>query len=186
MLGQLRGKTLGIVGYGAIGREVARLAGPFGMRLLATKRRVAADEGLPDWVLPKGRLEYLLRESDFVVLSVPATAATSGIIGTRELAAMRPSAFLINISRGDVVDEGALIGALERGALAGAALDVFQTEPLPTESRLWGMPNVLVSGHIAGLFDTYDEAVVEMFAANLRRYLDGAPLLNEVDRGSGY
>ena len=185
-LGLLRGKTLGIVGFGAIGREVAGMAGGFGMRILATKRRLEPEARLPDWVLPSDQIGRLLQESDYVVLSVPATPETIGMIGPEQMAAMRPSAHLINVSRGDVVDEPALIDALQQGRLAGAALDVFRTEPLPGDSPLWGMPNVLLSAHIAGLFDTYDAAIVELFATNLLRYLDDQPLLNVVDRRAGY
>lgn len=183
-LGQLRGKTLGIVGYGAIGQEAGRLAGAFGMNVLATKRRI--EPGAPPWVLPVQQLDRLLRESDYVLLSVPATPETSGMIGPEQLAAMRPTAYLVNISRGSVVDEAALIEALRAGRLAGAALDVFRTEPLPADSSLWEMPNVLISAHIAGLFEQYDAAVVDLFAANMRRYLDGQPLVNQVDRRAGY
>ena len=183
-LGQLRGKTLGIAGYGAIGQEVARLAGAFGMNVLATRRRVGPEA--PPWLLPAEQLHRLLRESDFVLLSVPATPETVGMIGPAELAALRPSAYLINISRGSVVDEAALIEALRARQLAGAALDVFRAEPLPPESPLWKMPNVVISAHIAGLFEEYDAAVVELFLANLRRYLAGEPLTNQVDRKAGY
>ena len=184
--GQLGGKTVGILGYGAIGQEVARLAQAFDMRVLATKRRVAPREGLPPWVLPKEGMDRLLQESHYVVLTVPATRETIGMIGARQLAAMRPGSVLINVSRGDMVDEAALIDALQRGHLSGAALDVFQSEPLPPESPLWSMPGVLVSAHSAGLFEGYDAAVVELFAANLARYLDGQPLLNQVNRRTGY
>ena len=184
--GQLRGKTVGILGYGAIGQEVARLAQAFDMRVLATKRRVAPREELPKWVLPSEGMDRLLQESNYLVLTVPATPETRGMIGARQLAAMRPGSVLMNFSRGDMVDEAALIDTLHRGHLSGAALDVFQSEPLPPESPLWSMPNVLVSAHSAALFEGYDAAVVELFATNLARYLDGQPLLNQVDRRTGY
>ena len=185
-LGQLRGKTLGVIGYGAIGQEVARLGAAFGMEVLAVKRRVRPDERLPAWVLPLERLHDVLPRCDYVVLTVPATDGTKGLIGAKELALMRPSARLINIARGDVVDEAALIAALRKGRLAGAGLDVFQQEPLPKDSLLWELPNVFMSSHIAGLFEEYDDRLVDLFTANLRRYLDGAPLKNAVDRAAGY
>ena len=185
-MGQLDGKTLGLVGYGYIAQGVAARARGFGMRVLATRRRRSAEE--PDGVemLSVDQLPLLLASSDFVVLGVPATAQTKALIGRKELEAMRPSAFLINIARGDVVDEPALIEALAAGRIAGAALDVFQQEPLPTESPLWDMRNVIVTGHLGGLFEAYDEAVVDLFVENLHRYVDGRPLINEVDRRAGY
>ncbi len=185
-MGQLRGKTLGILGFGAIGKEIARLAQALGMVVLATKRTLRSNSGLPDWVFPIDQMPRVLAESDYVLLSVPATPETVGMIGPKELAAMKPGGVLINISRGDVVYEGALIEALQGAHLGGAALDVFQVEPLPQDSPLWQMPNVVISSHIAGLFEDYDGAVVELFAANLVRYLDGEPLLNLVDRRAGY
>ncbi|MCI0769683.1 MAG: D-2-hydroxyacid dehydrogenase [Chloroflexi bacterium] len=185
-LGPVRGTTLGIVGLGAVGGEVARLAQGLGMNVLATKRHVDPEAHLPSWVLPHDQLHRLLAASDFVVLAVPATGETVGMIGRAELEAMRPSACLINVSRGDVVDEAALIDALRRGRLAGAALDVFETEPLPAVSPLWDLPNVVISGHIAGLFESYDARVVDLFVANLRLYLDGYRLVNAVDRDAGY
>lgn len=185
-LGQMRGKTVGIVGFGSIGGEVAHLAQAFGMKLLATKRHVDPEGETPEWVVPPTQLDRLLRESDFVVLTVPATPETVGMIGRRELGLMRPTAVLVNVSRGDVVDEGALVEALREGRLAGAALDVFQEEPLPPGNPLWTMPNVLISAHMAGLFEDYDARVVDLFIANLRHYLAGHRLLNQVDRREGY
>ena len=182
-LGQLKGRTMGLVGYGAIGQEVASLAEAFGMNILAVKRRVGPEHRAPRVILPAHGLERLLRESDFVVLGVPSTPETAGMIGQAQLMHMRPSAYLINVSRGDVVDEQALIHALSQKRLAGAALDVFQSEPLPRESALWTMPNVLISSHVAGLFEEYDSAVVDLFIANLKRYLRGEPLHNAIDRG---
>jgi phosphoglycerate dehydrogenase-like enzyme len=185
-LGQLRGQTLGIVGLGAIGAEVARLAQPFGMNIIALRRHPERSDASAFRVLPPEGLHELLAASDYVVLSVPATEATVGMIGPEELAVMRPSSYLINVARGDVVDEAALIDALRHNRLAGAGLDVFRTEPLPDESRLWGLPNVMLSAHNAGLFDGYDDGVTDLFSDNLRRYLDGDPLLNFVDRSAGY
>jgi phosphoglycerate dehydrogenase-like enzyme len=131
-LGQLQGKTMGIVGYGAVGREVATLARAFGMEVLATKRTIHPIA--PGWLLPQAKLPRLLAESHIVALCVPATPQTESLISPRELARMRPGAILINASRGGVVDEPALIEALRSGRLAGAALDVFQREPLPLDT----------------------------------------------------
>lgn len=186
VMGQLRGRTMGIVGLGSVGSEVARLAEVFGMRVLATKRHIDPNGETPDWVLPHAELPRLLQASDVVVLAVPATPETARMIGGRELAMMRKTAYLVNVARGDVIDEAALIKALQAGKLAGAALDVLESEPLPPESPLWAMENVLVSPHIAGLHDDYDARLVDLFTANLRHYLEGHRLINEVDRHEGY
>ncbi|MBI3743924.1 MAG: D-2-hydroxyacid dehydrogenase [Chloroflexi bacterium] len=183
-LGLVSGRTVGIVGLGSVGGEVARLAQGIGMRVLATRRRVVA--GAPAWVLPQERLDELLRQSDYVVLAVPTTPETTRMIGRRELSLMKPGTVLINVARGEVVDETALIEALQSGRLDSAVLDVFECEPLPAESPLWTMPNVLVSAHIAGLFDDYDARIVDAFVENLERYLAGRPLEHEVDREQGY
>lgn len=197
---ELRGSTLGIVGYGSIGREVARLASTFGMNLLATKRNAMdpADTGYrlpnagdPDGSLlrrlyPPQALKSMLSECDAVVVAVPLTPETHGMVGAAELRAMKPTAVLINVSRGAVVDETALIEALRDGRIAGAALDVFAEEPLPESSPLWKNPNVIITPHLAGASPQYDELAVELFADNLHRYLAGQPLLNRVDPGRGY
>ena len=184
----LHNKTVGIVGLGSIGRGVARLARAFGMRVLATRRSIkrAGTARYVDLVLPIGQLEQLLAESYFVVLSVPLTAETKEMIGERELRAMKATAYLINIARGDVVDEVALIRALEENWIAGAGLDVFATEPLPADSRLWDLPNVIFSPHVSGNMEGYNQRATELFADNLERYLDGRRLLNVVDKERGY
>ena len=184
----LRSRTVGIVGLGSIGREVARLAKAFGMRVLAT-RRTAREEGRAKYVdllLPPDQLPRLLEESDFVVLAVPVTAETRKLIGEDELRAMKSTAYLINISRGETVDESALVRALEEGWIGGAGLDVFATEPLPAESRLWELPNVIFSPHVAGVMEEYVERATERFVENLRRFLDGKKLRNVVDKERGY
>lgn len=197
---ELRGSTLGIVGYGRIGGEIARLAYAFGMRVLAARRDSGRKRG-PEWRLkdvgdPDGRcverfypvsaLTEMLAECDYVVLVVPLTPETRGLIGPRELGAMKPTAALINLARGEVVDEAALIAALESGRIGGAALDVFTREPLPAESPLWRLPNVIVSPHLGGVSPRYDERLVDLFVENLRRYLAGEPLVNVVDWEQGY
>ncbi|MFC2010599.1 NAD(P)-dependent oxidoreductase [Chloroflexota bacterium] len=135
---------------------------------------------------PPEQLQQLLAESDFVVMALPFTPETSKIIGEKELRTMKPSAYLINIARGGVMDEEALTRALEEGWIAGAGLDVFATEPLPADSRLWELPNVIISPHISGMMDDYVEQSTEVFAENLRRYLDGKRLLTMVDKQKGY
>lgn len=184
-LPQLRGATMGIVGFGAIGRETARLADAFGMRVLAVKRNPAEAGGGVE-VLPLSELDRVLGESDFVVLAVPSTPETRGMIGARELALMKGAAYFINPARGDVVDEGALLAALAARRIAGAALDVLQSEPPASDSPWWEVDNALVTAHVAGLFPGYDAAVVDLFVDNLDRYLAGRPLRNAVDRGRAY
>jgi len=184
---ELRDKTLGIVGYGHIGQEVARLALAFGMKVIATKARVSPDlETGQVELLPATRLGDLLARSDYVVIAVPLTPETERLLGERELRAMKPTAILVNVSRGRVIDEAALIRALQEGWIAGAALDVFEKEPLPPDSPLWDMENVIVTPHIAGSHERYNERATALFCENLRRYLAGQPLLNLVDKKRGY
>lgn len=184
----LRDKTVGIVGLGSIGREVARLSKAFGMRVLAMRRsaRATGRARYVDLLLPPDRLPQLLAQSDFVVLALPLTMETRGLIGERELRTMKRSAYLINIARGEIVDEPALVRALEEGWIAGAGLDVFATEPLPPDSRLWELPNVIFSPHIAGGMEDYVLRATEIFCENLKRYLSGKRLLNVVDKRRGY
>jgi phosphoglycerate dehydrogenase-like enzyme len=184
----LHSKTVGVVGLGSIGREVARLAKAFNMRVLAT-RRSAKQVGRAryvDLMLPTNRIKHLLSESDFVVLAVPFTPETQNLIGEEELRTMKPSAYLINIARGGIVDEEALVHALEERWIAGAGLDVFSTEPLPHNSRLWELPNVIISPHISGGMENYAVRATELFAENLERYFAGKRLLNVVDKKRGY
>lgn len=198
--GELRGQTLGIVGYGSIGREVARLAKAFGMRVLAMKRDLSdlRDRGwtLPGTGDPEGRLpeQYfgpealhdLLAESDFVVVTVPLTTATRHLIGADELRVMKPTAYLVNVARGEVIDQAALVRALREGQISGAGLDVFDPEPLPADSPLWHLDNVILSPHISGFTPHYDDWATDLFADNLRRWLAGDTLLNLVDRQHEY
>jgi phosphoglycerate dehydrogenase-like enzyme len=187
-LTELRSKTVGIVGLGSIGREVARLAKAFDMRVLATRRsakRVGRARYI-DIMFPLNQLRELLVESDFVVLALPLTPETGKFIGEEELRTMKSTAYLINIARGGVVDEEALIRALEEHWIAGAGLDVFTTEPLPTDSRLWELPNVILSPHISGSAEDNTVRATELFLENLRRYLNGEKLFNVVDKKKGY
>lgn len=197
---ELRGKTLGILGYGAIGREVARLAAACGMHVLATKRRgqPAAFDGWspvgtgdPDGSIPEqfydlDELHLLLAACDAIVLALPLSKQTQYIIGKAELAAMRPHAFLVNVGRGALIEQNALIAVLQERRLGGVALDVTDPEPLPAASPLWTMDNVIITPHIAGLSTHYDDRVVDLFRENLRRYLNREPLLNLVQRELGY
>jgi phosphoglycerate dehydrogenase-like enzyme len=184
-LRELRGLTVGIVGLGDIGTEVARLCRAFGMHVLGLRRRPAPSD-LADEVLPPDRLQDLLARSDFVVIAAPLTAETRGMIGRAELAAMKPDAWLINISRGAIVDEEALVEALREGRIGGACLDVFAEEPLPPESPLWDMPNVIITPHNSWSSPHIEEREIALFLENLRRYVAGEPLLNVVDKQAGY
>ncbi len=180
---RLRGKTLAIVGLGDIGRDIARAGRAFGMRVLGVSRR-----GRPvreaERVYPVGQMARALRQADFVVVLLPLTPETHGIIGADAFAAMKPTAWLVNIARGAVVNEAALTEALETRRLAGAILDVFATEPLPPHHPLWRMDNVVITPHISGP-STPDE-IAPVFNDNLARYLAGKPLRHVVDRKQGY
>jgi len=187
--GELHGRTVAIVGLGAIGSGVARLAKALEMRVVATRRSLQQRQegvGDVDVLYPPHCLGEMIAEADFLVLAVPLTAETRGLIGEAELRRMKPTAYLINVSRGAIVEEAALLRALQEGWFAGAALDVFPQEPLPPESELWGLPNVIITPHIAGDSEHYSARATELFCHNLRRYLAGQPLLNQVDFTKGY
>jgi len=173
---------------GAVGQEIARLCKAFGMRVIGIRRSDGAASPCPDVdrVYPREQLPELLAESDFVVLALPLTKETQGMIGEKELRVMKPTAFLINVARGAIVDEEALVRALTEKWIAGAGLDVFTREPLPPESPLYAMDNVIFSPHISGDIPDYESRAVEVFCENLRRYLAGEPFLHEVDREKGY
>ncbi len=197
---ELRGSTVGIVGYGSVGRELARLLQPFGVRVLATKRDVMqpkdsgyTPDGLGDpegdlfhRLYPHAAVRSMIKECDFVVITVPLTDQSKGMIGEEELRAMKPSAYLVDVSRGEVVNHRALVTALQENRISGAALDVFPDEPLPNNSPLWRMQNVIVTPHIAGYSPRYNERAVSLFSENLERYLDGAQLLNRFEVARGY
>jgi phosphoglycerate dehydrogenase-like enzyme len=205
-LTELRGKTMGILGWGKIGDGIAHLARAFGMRVVGTRWSVvvprevpressqpfSADPLLPplelphDIVYPATQLHEVLAQSDFVVSLLPLTSETRGSIGETEFRAMKRGALFINLGRGPVVDEDALIRALQSGRLAGAGLDVFAHEPLPRSSPLWAMKNVIVSPHVGGNSDRTSDRAAHFFAVNLERYLKGQPLLNIVGRNTEY
>jgi phosphoglycerate dehydrogenase-like enzyme len=177
---ELGGKTLGIVGLGAIGNRLASLAKAFDMRVMGTKGQPASYQGAADDVLPPERLGELLDVADFVVLCCPLKPETTGLIGAAELKRMRPSAYLINVARGPVVVETALIAALQAGEIAGAALDVTVDEPLALESPLWDMPNVLITPHTAGETAQYEKRLVDIIVENVRRWERGEPFIHRV------
>ena len=181
----LAGRTLGVIGAGAIGGEIARRGAAFGMQVLAVKRTATPVEGAAEVVAPD-RLHDVLGRSDFAVLVVPQTAATRGMMGEAALRAMKRTGYLINIARGSVVDEAALVRALREQWIAGAALDVFEEEPLPAESPLWSLPNVIVTPHVAGEPADYARRVAEVFVDNLMRVRRGEPFRNVVDFDRGY
>ena len=184
----LKGRTLGIVGYGAIGSAVAERARPFGMKIVAFRRRAELfhADSLVDHSYGPGELNALMAVSDYVLVVTPLTAETRGLIGEAEIAAMKPDAVLMNIGRGPVVDEAALIRALQAGAIRGAALDVFDIEPLPAGHPFWGMRNVLLSPHTADRVEGFLIPAFDCFLENLDRFLKGSPLLNVVDKHAGY
>ena len=184
----LHSRTVGIVGMGDVGRAVARLARAFGMRVIAVRRSVteATQSEYADTVLPVAELPRLLSESDYVVISCPLTRETRHMIGESELRMMKPTSCLINISRGGIVNEAALIRALEEHWIAGAGLDVFETEPLPMESRFWDLPNAVVIPHTSWWRLDYFEQATLRFCDNLRRYLREEDLLSIVDKRLGF
>jgi phosphoglycerate dehydrogenase-like enzyme len=182
----IAGATVGLIGFGTIGRAIAERARALGMDVLAVRRNPADDPAPAHAQWPPERLPELLERSDYVVLAPPLTSETRGLIGAAEIARMRPGAVLINLGRGPLVDEAALIRALESGALAGAALDVFDQEPLPPESPLWGFPQVILTPHVSGLGERLWERAIELFARNLAAFREGRPLENLVDKKAGY
>lgn len=197
---ELRGSTVGIVGYGSIGREIARVLQPFQVTVLASKRNVMEPEdegytpvGMGDptgslfrRLYPPQAIKSMVKDCDFIVVCVPYTPENEGLIGADEFALMKPSAFLIDVSRGKVVDQAALAQALMKGKIAGAALDVFTEEPLAEDSPLWGLPNCLVTPHISGISGQYDERAVDLFTSNLQRYITGHILYNMINLERGY
>ena len=192
---ELRGRTVGIIGYGSIGREVTRILQPFGVTVLAAKWNAMKpqDDGyiqeglgdptgdLPRRIYPFQALKSMIAECDFLVVAVPLTTETTGLIGAEELAAMKPGSYLIDVSRGSVIDHIALIRTLKDKKIGGAALDVFPEEPLSRDSPLWKFSNVILSPHIAGASHHYDQRAVALFAENLRRFLAGETLYNQVE-----
>jgi phosphoglycerate dehydrogenase-like enzyme len=190
---ELTNSTVGLVGYGSISREVARMLQPFNAKVLATKKDVMhpldagysiEGHGDPEGnyfhrLYPIEALKQMLKLCDFVVITLPITPETRGMIGEAEITAMKPGAFLVHVSRGGILNETALINALNDHKLAGAALDVFSQEPLPPDSPLWKTPNLFITPHVSGFSARYKERAGEMFEENLNRYLHGEPILNQ-------
>jgi phosphoglycerate dehydrogenase-like enzyme len=184
---ELAGRRALVVGLGAVGRTIARRLAALDVEVWGIRRSAHGTE--PEGVarmLPFEGLARALPETDAVVLACPLTEQTQRLIGAAELEALPPHAVLVNVARGEVVDERALIEALVSGRLRGAALDVVEQEPLPAESPLWDLPNVLISPHSASTVERENERIVELFIENLRRWLDRRPLLNQFDRSRGY
>ena len=184
---EIAGSTLGLIGVGSIGRRVAQMAAALGMRVLAVREQV--EKGCPEGVeavFPLSGLDELLRQSDYVVVAAPLIPATEHLINAARLAAMKPSAYLINVGRGPQVDDAALVEALRTRRIAGAALDVFEREPLPADSPLWEANRLLITPHTAGLSEKLWQRHYELFSDNLRRYLTGQPLRYAVDKRKGY
>ena len=183
---ELRGSTLGIIGYGGVGRAIAHKAHAFGMRVLASRRTAQPTDDGTEIVSGEQALERLLRESDVVVITVPSTAATTRLIGRAELALLKPNAVLINVARGTIIDEQALIEVLRAGNIRGAGLDVFEKEPLAADSELWRLPNVLILPHVSATTPRFWERQAQLIIENFQRYLKHEPLRNVVDKQQGY
>ena len=177
-IGDVEERVVGVLGMGPIGAEAARLAGHLGMRAIGMRRTVSGYEPCETWTFD--RLDELLGVVDDLVLALPLTTETRQLIGARELALLRPGARLVNVGRGDLIDESAMIAALQSGQLGGAGLDVFATEPLPTDNPLWNLPNVIITPHTSGDSPLATRRVNELFIDNLRRWHGGEPLLHEV------
>ena len=197
---EIRSSTVGLIGYGSIGREIARILTPFGVKILACKKNVMQTQddgyqiaGLGDpngdlfsRLYPYQAIKSMMKECDFVVVTVPLTNETHHLIAEEELAVLKPSAYLVDVSRGDIVKNSALKAALQEKKLAGAVLDVFEQEPLPKDHPMWDTPNLIISPHIAGVSHHYNERSVNLIIENLKRYLNNTNLLNTFDPDAGY
>lgn len=184
---ELSGQTLHVAGYGEIGRELAAKAKALGMRVTAVRRQPAqTDQGAADHVAGFDQLDVLIGEADHVAICMPQTAETAGMFDARRLSKMKPGAYLYNIGRGAIVDTDALVEALRDGHLAGAGLDVTEPEPLPSNSPLWSMSNVLITAHTAGASPHFWTRLLAIVDENIRRYLAGEQLINVVDYSTGY
>jgi phosphoglycerate dehydrogenase-like enzyme len=181
----LTGKTLGILGLGAIGQDVARIAAAFGMRVIGTRRRPEPMAHVAE-VLPAGRTPEVLAQSDFLLLLLPATPETDNFINAERLEMMRPGAWLLNFGRGHLIKDDDLVAAVKAKKIAGAMLDVFRQEPLPADHPFWTTAGIIVLPHIGGPHPQRDKFVARLFVDNLGRFLDGKPLRELVDRNAGY
>lgn len=183
----ITGATIGVVGFGSIGSNVAKYAKAMGMKVIVVRERPGSVR--PEFVdeeLPSSKLEEMLSQADYVVLSPPLTSQTRGMIGRRQFAKMKSTTYLINVGRGPLLDETALVDALRNHRIAGAALDVFDQEPLPADSPLWDLENLLITPHTAGMAGNLWQRHYALFSENVRRFLKGEPLLGLVDKRRGY
>lgn len=183
---ELAGSTAVVIGLGAIGGRTARLLHAHEVRVIGVRRNPNVPAEGVERIVGPGQLLAVLPEADWVVITAPLTAETRHLIGPHELAVMKPEACILNIGRGAIIDQDALIDALRTGRLAGAGLDVTTPEPLPADSPLWELPNVILSPHYSGSTPYYEERAFALFLENLRRYLAGEPLLNVVDKRLAY
>ena len=183
---ELCGRTLLLVGFGAVGREIAKYVKPFGMHVWAVTHSGRAESDLAEKVFAPKDLDRALSEADYAVIAAPETPATRAMIGEEQFAAMKSSAFLINMSRGSLVDEEALIKALKTRRIAGASLDVTEQEPLPPESPLWDLENVFITPHTSSATEQLWERQKELLMGNLERWFSGRELINRVDLRKGY
>jgi phosphoglycerate dehydrogenase-like enzyme len=183
----LRGRTMGLVGLGAVGTAVAERAAALGIDVIAVRRNVSAPRpACVSAVFPPAELDALLGRADIVVLAAPLTDDTRGLIGASQLRRMKRDAIIVNVSRGKLVCEAELAEELARGTIAGAALDVFEHEPLSPSSQLWNLPNAIITPHTSAFRGDYWTLAFDLFASNLRRYARGEPLVNVVDKAAGY
>jgi phosphoglycerate dehydrogenase-like enzyme len=184
----VEGSTVGIVGLGKIGKNIARLCKAFGMNVLATRRSAKAGDAFRyvDKIFPMSDLKVMLSKSDFVVSILPSTPETDKMFGEKEFMVMRQSSFFINMGRGNAVDEEALIRALSEGWISGAGLDAYEVDPLPLESMLWDLPDVILFPHVSGRMKNYEQHINRIFCENLDRYIHGKRLKNLVDKKKGY
>jgi D-2-hydroxyacid dehydrogenase (NADP+) len=183
---ELHGQILLLIGFGAVGRAVARAVRPLGMRVWAVTRSGEGDRELAEKIVPVARLQEALPEADFVILAAPETPETRQMIGARELARMKSSAYFMNVSRGALVDEPELIAALERRTIAGAALDVASQEPLPPDSPLWKLENAFITPHMSAVSEHLWTRQTDLLITNLEHWFSGGELLNRVDLKRGY
>ncbi len=183
---EVAGATVGMVGLGSIGRAVAQSARALGMRVIAVREHPEKGSEDAEEIFAPAKIDEIFRQADYVVLAAPVTDSTKAIANAERLALMKPGACLINVGRGPLVDEPALVDALRAGKIGGAALDVFPKEPLPADSPLWDAPNLLITPHTAALTDRLWDRHYALFSENLRRYLNDQPLLAVVDKRKGY
>jgi len=184
--GELRGATLLLIGLGAVGKEIAKRAQAFGMRIEAVTRSGGGDASLASKIYPATELDTALAQADYAVVAAPETPATHQLLGPRQFAAMKASAYLINVARGSLIDESALASALERRQIAGAAIDVAAEEPLPRESPLWRLDNILITPHLAAASEHLWQRQTDLLLRNLERWFRGEELINRVDFARGY